>query len=70
MDTVIVMVPHLGGGWGYHRAYHYCTLTEPQCQYIRAMGASIEYKDGTFWIRSNDPKAIEEYMDRLTEDSP
>lgn len=67
MYTVIVMIPHLGGGWGYHRAYRF-KLTESQCQYIKAMGASIEYKDGTFWIRSNDPKAIEEYIDRLTED--
>lgn len=67
MDTVIVMIPHLGGGWGYHRAYH-CTLTEPQCQYIKALGASIEHRDDTFWIRSNDPRKIEEYIDRLMED--
>ncbi len=68
MDAVIVMVPRLGGGWSYHRTFR-LTPTEPQLQYIKALGASIEYKDDTFWIRSNDPRMIEEYIDRLTEDN-
>ena len=68
MDAVIVLAPHLGGGWSYYRAFKPMVLTEDQCTYIKAMGASVDCGEATVWIRSNDPRPIAEYLDRLPKD--
>ncbi len=68
MHTVIVMGPHLNGGWSYHRAYKPLVLTDSQCEYIKAMGGSFEDDGMTTWIRANDPRKIEEYIERLTKE--
>lgn len=68
MGAVIVMVPHLNGGWSYYRSFKPMDLTQDQMTYIKVLGATIEQSDGALWIRSKDPRMISEYLDRLQED--